>query len=144
MPPDRRRTGKQKRLHTLLRLICLRGLSTAGSVSVTPFPPLPSLPLIPPSPASAPPPPPYNSVLLAVDLVIRSGLTSGGPLVLGGRRRRLIARQRQPPHSLWEPRTQPTSTQWPRTSATKTHGGEDVRVFHESTHMHTFYELWHV
>lgn len=40
MPPDRRRTGKQKRLHTLLRLICLRGLSTAGSVSVTPFPPL--------------------------------------------------------------------------------------------------------
>lgn len=57
MPPDRRRTGKQKRLHTLLRLICLRGLSTAGFVSVTPFPPLPSLPLIPPSPASAPPPP---------------------------------------------------------------------------------------
>lgn len=141
MPPDRRRTGKQKRLHTLLRLICLRGLSTAGSVSVTPFPPLLAAH---PSISSFSTPPPYNSVLLAVDSVIRSGLTSGGPLVLGGQRRRLIARQRQPPHSLWEPRTQPTSTQWPRTSATKTHGGEDVRVFRESTHMHTFYELWHV
>lgn len=143
MPPDRRRTGKQKRLHTLLRLICLRGLSTAGSVSVTPFPPPPLLAAHPSissfSPPSLPP-----SLLLAVDPVIRSGLTSGGPLVLGGRRRRLIARQRQPPHSLWEPRTQPTSTQWPRTSTTKTHGGEDVRVFHESTHTHTFYELWHV
>lgn len=141
MPPDRRRTGKQKRLHTLLRLICLRGLSTAGSVSVTPFPPLLAAH---PSISSLSTPPPHNSVLLAVDSVIRSGLTSGGPLVLGGRRRRLIARQRQPPHSLWEPQTQPTSTQWPRTSATKTHGGEDARVFHESTHMHTFDELWHV
>lgn len=39
MPPDRRSSGKQKRLHTLLCLICLRVLSTAGSVSVTPFPP---------------------------------------------------------------------------------------------------------
>lgn len=56
MPPDRRSSGKQKWLHTLLLLICLRVLSTAGCVSVTPFPP--SLPpcwllylhLIPPSP----------------------------------------------------------------------------------------------
>lgn len=39
MPPDRRSSGKQKRLHTLLCLICLRVLSTVGSVSVTPLPP---------------------------------------------------------------------------------------------------------
>lgn len=39
MPPDRRSSGKQRRLHTLLCLICLRVLSTAGSVSVTPLPP---------------------------------------------------------------------------------------------------------
>lgn len=39
MPPDRRSSGKQRRLRTLLCLICQGVLSTAGSVSVTPFPP---------------------------------------------------------------------------------------------------------
>ncbi|KAE8286871.1 hypothetical protein D5F01_LYC14826 [Larimichthys crocea] len=125
MPPDRRSSGKQKRLHTLFCLICLRVLSTTGSVSVTPFPP--SQPGCSPSTSSLHlqlpflllPPTPF--LLLAVDPVIRTGLTSGGPLVLGGRRRRQIAQQRLPPQRLWEPRTQPTSTQWPCTSTTKTH-----------------------
>lgn len=84
MPPDRRSSGKQKRLHTLLSLICLMVLSTAGSVSVTPFPPSLSLPpcrpcsfhLIPPSPT----PPPQ----LLADPVIRPELTSGGPSGAGG------------------------------------------------------------
>ena len=120
---------ENKRGSTLCCLICLRVLSTAGSVSVTPFPP--SLPpcwptaLLPPHPSISSPPP--SPQLLAVDPVIRPGLTSGGPLVLGGRRRRLIARQRLPPHRLWEPRTLPTSTQWPRTSTTKAH--RDARKY---------------
>lgn len=130
MPPDRRSSGKQKRLHTLFCLICLRVLSTTGSVSVTPFPP--SQPGCSPSTSSLHlqlpflllPPTPF--LLLAADPVIRTGLTSGGPLVLGGRRQRQIVQQRLPPHRLWEPRTQPTSTQWPRTSTTKTHG--EVRI----------------
>ena len=57
MPPDRRSSGKQKRLHTLLRLICLRVLSTAGSVSVTPFPPSLLAALPPPHPSISSPPP---------------------------------------------------------------------------------------
>lgn len=67
MPSDRRSSGKQKRLHTLLRLICPRVLSTAGSVSVTPFPP--SLPVsllpphLPPSPAPFLPLPPLHCLL---------------------------------------------------------------------------------
>lgn len=78
MPPDRRGRGKQKRLCALLRLICLRVLSTAGSVSLTLFPPCWPLylHLIPPSPPQ--PPPPFCR-LLDADPVIRRGLTSGGP-----------------------------------------------------------------
>lgn len=61
MPPDRRSSGKQRRLHALLRLICLRVLSTTGSVSLTLFPPCWPLylHLIPPSPPQPPPPPPF-------------------------------------------------------------------------------------
>lgn len=146
MPPDRRSSGKQKRLHTLLCLICLRVLSSVGSVSVTPFPPsLPPCPLsfhlIPPSPARSTPAPPQ----LLADLIIRPGLTSGGPLVLGGRRRRLIARQWLPPHRLWEPRVPPTSTHWPRTS-TREHREE--RMFNSLhrqfpiTHMTVFLPVY--
>lgn len=131
MPPDRRSGGKQKRLHILLCLICLRVLSTSGSVSVTPFPPsLPCRPfsfhLIPPSPAHSVQHPHLHRPKLLVDPVIRPGLTSGGPLVLGGRRRRLIA---LPPNRLWEPRAHPTSTRWPRTSTTKHTEGTRRRVF---------------
>lgn len=126
MPPDRRSSGKQKRLHTLLRLICLRVLSTTGSVSVTPFPPCRplSLHLIPPHLQSHPPPPtPTPYCCFAADPVIRARADVRGAHSCwgGGRRRRLIARQRLPPRWLWEPRTQPTSTQWPRTSTTETH-----------------------
>lgn len=98
MPPDRRSSGKQKRLHTLLGLISLRVLSNAGSVSVTPFPPssppsTPSRPfsfhLIPPSPPPhlpTPTSPPSSPVPLplATDPVIRPELTSGGPTGAGG------------------------------------------------------------
>lgn len=86
MPPDRRSSGKQKRLHTQLRLICLRVLSTSGSVSVTPIPPSPLAALPPPHPSiynlRAPFPP--TALLLAADLVIRTELTSGGPVGAGG------------------------------------------------------------
>lgn len=59
---------------TLCSVLSVRGLlSTAGSVSVTPFPPSTST-------SSLHPPPPFS--LLAADPVIRPGLTSGGPLVL--------------------------------------------------------------
>lgn len=118
MPPDRRNSGKQKRLHTLLCLICLRVLSTAGSVSVTPLPPsqhgrspsTSSLHLHPPLRPSSP-------RLLAVDPRYQTRAD-----VRGGRRQRLIARQRQPPQRLWEPGVQPNSTQWPCTSTTRTEG----------------------
>lgn len=81
MPPDRRSSGKQKRLHTLLPLICLRVLSTAGSVSLTLLPPCWPLylHLIPPAP---PQPPPFCR-LLDADPVIRRELTSGGPAGAG-------------------------------------------------------------
>lgn len=80
MPPDRRSSGKQKRLHALLHLICPRVLSTAGSVSLTLVPPCWPLylHLIPPSLPQAPAPPSFCR-LPDADPVIRRGLTSGGP-----------------------------------------------------------------
>lgn len=121
MPPDRRSSGKQKRLHTLLSLICVRVLSSAGSVSVTPsLPPRPlSFHLIPPSPTPPPTHQPNQLSLLAVDPRYQARAD-----VRGGRRRRLIARQRLPPQRLWEPRAQPSSTQWPGTSTARADGGK--------------------
>lgn len=85
MPPDRRSSGKQKRLHTLLSLICLRVLSTTGSVSVTPFPP--SLPprrpcsfhLIPPSPPPTPTPPTACGSCYQARADVRGPTGAGGP-----------------------------------------------------------------
>uniref|UniRef100_A0AAV2KBK4 Uncharacterized protein n=1 Tax=Knipowitschia caucasica TaxID=637954 RepID=A0AAV2KBK4_KNICA len=79
------------------------------TVSITPLPPHPSI-AHPSSPCSIHRPP--RCTHLSADV--------RGPLELGGRRRRLIARLRLPPLGLWEPGTQPISTHWPRTSSTRT------------------------
>lgn len=84
MPPDRRSSGKQKRLHTLLCLICLRVLSTAGSVSVTPFPPSPLAALPPPHPtiSSAPPSHPFAACCgprYQARADVRGPVGAGGP-----------------------------------------------------------------
>lgn len=74
MPPDRRSSGKQKRLHALLHLICPGVLSTAGSVSLTLGPPCWPLylHLIPPSLPQAPPP------LLSAARLTRTPLSGEG------------------------------------------------------------------
>jgi len=144
-PPDRRSSGKQKRLHTLLCLICLRVLSTTGSVSVTPF--APSLPpcrslsfhLIPPSP-SPPLLPPLFLPLPPLCCLPRTplsgpGLTSGGPAGAGG------------PETEADSEAEAASTQAVGTTGPahldpvashvhhrNTPRGEDVRLIHESTH----------
>lgn len=124
MPADRRSSGKQKRLHALLPLICLRVLSTAGSVSLTLPPPPPCWPLylhlIPPSPPQPPPllPLACRGPRYQARADVRGARRGRGP---GGRRRRLIAQQRLPPHRLWEPWTQPSPTRWPPPSTRKTY-----------------------
>lgn len=115
VPADRRSSGKQKRLHALLPLICLRGLST-GSVSLT-LPPLPAGHFTSTSSLHLHPPPPLlplacRGPCYQARADVRGahwGRGRGG----GGRRRRLIAQQRLPPHRLWEPWTQPSPTRWP-------------------------------
>lgn len=139
MPPDRRSSGKQKRLHTLLRLICLRVLSTTGSVSVTPFPPCRPLclHLIPPHLQSHPPAA-YTHPLLLLCRGPRyqgQGWRQGGPLVLGGPETEadsaaeaastLAVGTTDPAH------LDPVALHVHRRN---TRRGEDARVIHESTH----------
>ncbi|XP_047244497.1 uncharacterized protein LOC124882265 isoform X2 [Girardinichthys multiradiatus] len=69
--------------------------------------------------ALLPPHPSISPSLLAVEPRYQARAD-----VKGGRRRRLIARQRLPPLRLWEPRAQPSSTQWPHTSTTRTDRGK--------------------
>lgn len=87
-PPDRRSSGKQKRLHTLLCLICLRVLSTTGSVSVTPFPPSLPAALFPPHPSIAihPPsfPPPLAPSAACCGPRYQPGADVRGPAGAGG------------------------------------------------------------
>lgn len=101
---------------TLCSVLSIRGLlSTAGSVSVTPFPPSTSTSFLHIAPLSlAGCGPRYQA---RADVRGPAGAGAGG----GGRRRRLIVPGELPQHRLWEPPAQPTSTRWPRTSTTKTH-----------------------